>query len=364
VGASWAGRGTPAVNHPSKLEEMTMSRFKIGVWVTREFPKGFTNIIKGDFVNPQSATQGATDLFCYDRNTGVGSFFATVRNGRLDDGTPVPDGPRKVGGNHTYNHRWTHVVYVPFVKITPQPGPFPRPPKKEFFPLFFYYDTKSGAGQVDQLDLRGGMSVKKRHTDLHTGITHIIAGRFGSKANLFCFNPSEAGGTGTFYAVNESGDVKSVSTIVGLLSNRWHSIIKGNFSDGENDDLLFYNKQEGFGEFYQVDDKAGMKPFARHTDWRRTWQHVVSGQFLQNSKFDGLMFYGEQDTFHTEFYSTDGHGRISRIDIDPTNQWRLPWQAILPGEFTPNIGLVGTSRFCNYDSKDGALRYLFIEPVI
>lgn len=75
-----------------------MSQFQLNIWVTRDFPRGFTHVIAGSFADPQSSTQAATDLFCYDRNTGVGAFFATVKNGRLDDGTPVPDGPHKVGG--------------------------------------------------------------------------------------------------------------------------------------------------------------------------------------------------------------------------------------------------------------------------
>ena len=61
-----------------------MSKFELAVWTTQQFPKSWTHIIKGSFADPQSSTQGATDLFCYDRNAGIGAFFATVKNGRLD----------------------------------------------------------------------------------------------------------------------------------------------------------------------------------------------------------------------------------------------------------------------------------------
>jgi hypothetical protein len=86
------------------------------------------------------------------------SFFATVREGKLDNGTPVVDGPRKIGINHTFNNRWTQIVYAPVTKLIPQP--FPKPPKKEFFQLFFFYDASTGVAQVDRLDGRGDMALR------------------------------------------------------------------------------------------------------------------------------------------------------------------------------------------------------------
>ncbi len=64
-----------------------MSKFELDVWVTQQFPTTWTHVISGSFADPQFDTRGATDLLCYDRNSGIGAFFATVKNGRLDDGT-------------------------------------------------------------------------------------------------------------------------------------------------------------------------------------------------------------------------------------------------------------------------------------
>lgn len=313
-----------------------MAKFQLNVWVSRQFPETWTHVIKGSFVDPQLATRGATDLFCYDRNAGIGAFFATVQNGRLDDGTLVVDGPRQIGINHTFDNLWTHIVHLP-----------PN--------LFFFYDATSGVGQFDQIDGRGDMFLKKRHTGLRTTWTQIIAGRFGQADLLFY---DAANGVGEFYSVNSSGDMRLIRSIAGWRHS-WHSIITGNFSSSPNDDLLFYDKGAGVGEFYTVNNDAGITQLRLHDNWRHSWQHVVSGQFLQHATFDGLLFY-EEGSGHTEFYSTDGHGNISQIDINPGNQWRLPWQVILAGEFTPNIGLIGTSRLCSYDSRDGAIRYFFI----
>lgn len=349
-----------------------MSKFQLNVWVTREFSKDFTHVIKGGFVDPQSATRGMYDLFCYDRNTGVGAFFATVRAGKLDDGTVVTDGPKQIGINHTFSNRWTHVVFVPVRLFIDRTWPIPNVDKKA--DLLLFYDAESGVGEFNQIDGKGDMFLLKRYTGWRTSWTHIIAGRFGPTeadtifetdlpfpANLLFYDASN--GVGEFYAVDDLGGMKLRQSFTGWR-NSWHTIITGNFSNSPNDDLLFYDKSSGVGEFYTVDNDAVPRLLATHDTWRTTWQHVVSGQFLQHATFDGLLFYEEGST-HTEFYSTDGHGGIWRIEIYPGNQWHLQWHTILAGVFTPNIelsGLSGTSSLCNYDSRDGVIRYFFLTP--
>jgi hypothetical protein len=324
-----------------------MARFEIDAWVTRPFPKTWTHVIKGSFADPQLDTRGATDLFCYDRNAGIGAFFATVRNGRLDDGTPVQDGPRQVGPNHTFGQRWTHVVNGPFSP------PFPGGVQ------LLFYDAASGVGEFHSTDGQGNLTLKRRHSGWRTSWTLILAGRFGN-ANLLFYDA--AAGTGEFYAVDNTGNIRLIRTINNWRQS-WQSIITGNFSNSPNDDLLFYDRAGSVGEFYRIEGNANMTLFSHHDNWRNTWQQVASGQFLQNSTFDGVLFY-EAGTGFTEAYATDGRGSISQIDVNFGNQWSLPWQVILPGEFTPNIGLTGTSRFCNYDSRDGTIRHLFLKPAV
>ncbi|MGB9180125.1 MAG: hypothetical protein WCB68_12835 [Pyrinomonadaceae bacterium] len=323
-----------------------MSKFELGVWVSRQFPKTWTHVIKGSFADPQFDTRAATDLFCYDRNAGIGAFFATVKNGKLDDGTLVQDGPHQVGANHTFSRRWTHIVNGPFAP------PFPGGVQ------LLFYDATSGVGEFYATDGLGNLTLKKHHSGWRTSWTLILAGHFGT-ANLLFYDATD--GTGAFYSVDSSGNMHLIRTYHGWLTS-WHSIITGNFSSSQNDDLLFYDKSRGIGVFYKIDGDAKTTLFSEHDNWRKTWQHIVSGQFLQNATYDGLLFY-EENSGHTEFYSTDGHGSISQIDVNVGSQWSLPWQVILAGEFTPNIGLIGTSRLCSYDSRDGAIRYFYFELV-
>jgi hypothetical protein len=160
--------------------------------------------------------------------------------------------------------------------------------------------------------------------------------------------------------VDDSANIHLIRSTNGWR-NSWHSIITGHFSSSQYDDLLFYDKGAGSGEFYKTDGNGGMTLFSEHDNWRNTWRQVLSGQFLQNSTYDGLLFY-EESSGYTELYSTNGHGNISQIDVNLGNQWALPWQVILAGEFTPNIGLSGTSRLCSYDARDGTIRYFYLWP--
>lgn len=75
-----------------------MTKYKLNEWVTRPFSRHWTNIVGGNFADPQLASEGANDLLCYDRNAGSGAIFATVKSGYLDDGAPVGNGPVQVGG--------------------------------------------------------------------------------------------------------------------------------------------------------------------------------------------------------------------------------------------------------------------------
>src|SRR5687768_210947 len=134
-------------------KEIIMLKFELGVWVTQEFPCGWTHVIIGAFADLQFDTQMAPDLFCYDENTGIGAFFATNKNGQLSDATAVPNGPHKVGENHIFSRQWTHIVYIPVMTF-----PTPRIDK-----LLLFYDAASGVAEVYETDERGNLILKKQH---------------------------------------------------------------------------------------------------------------------------------------------------------------------------------------------------------
>ncbi len=313
-----------------------MSELEIRTWVTPSIGRNWTHVIGGSFIDPQRSTQGATDLFCYDQNAGYGMLFATVKNGQLNNGVFVPDGAYQIGGTHTFDRRWTHLV-----------GGFFSGGSQLLF-----YDASTGVGEFYTVDEQGHLNLKKHYSGWRTSWTHIISGSFG-KANLLFYDA--ASGAGEFYFVDNSANLHLVRSHG--WSTGWTLIIAGLFSSTAQHDLLFYNKAAGSGEFYKVNDNGDISQYSEHDNWRNTWRHIVPGRFSLNPVADGLLFY-EEGTGHTEIYSTNGKGEISNVDAVLGNEWSLPWQTILSGLFTPNIGLTESS-LCAYDVTDGVLRYLY-----
>lgn len=304
-------------------------------WVTREFPRTWTHIVHGSFTDPQLESQNSSDLFCYDRAAGVGKFFATVKQGRLDNGIPVQDGPHEIGGPHALGQRWTHVARV---------GPL----------QLLFYDASAGVAEIRRTDGKGGLTLQKRYTTWRPSWTQIVHGRFGSAQVLLYdgFN-----GRGEFHSVSATGEMKLIRASDGWRES-WHSIVCGNFSNSSNDDLLFYDKLAGVGQFYKVSGDARITMFNDHPNWRTTWAKIVPGQFLETASYDGLLFY--EDSGYTEAYSTNGGGGISQIETRFGNEWALPWRDLLAGTFIGNLAPISTSDLVGYDQRDGVLRYFHV----
>lgn len=82
-------------------------------------------------------------------------------------------------------------------------------------------------------------------------------------------------------------------------------------------------------EFHVSDGAGGLRQLARRPGLRRTWRHIVPGQF-GGSHFTDLLFY-DATTGDAEFYATSGAGGLSLLRRHPG--LRQTWRAIVPGHF-------------------------------
>jgi hypothetical protein len=174
-----------------------MLKFDIGEWVPQVCPKGSTHALKASFADPEFDAQAATDLFCYNQKSGTGAFFA------IDKKDPGNNDPHRVGENHTFVRRWTHLVYIPifsFISAVPH-----------MYKLLLFYDATSGMAEVYETDGKGNLSLKKQHSGWRTYWTHIIGGQFG-QANLLFYDAAH--GVGAFYALSKSGDIQLIESWV------------------------------------------------------------------------------------------------------------------------------------------------------
>jgi len=172
-----------------------MFKLDIGEWVPQDCPTGSTHALKGAFADPQSEAQAAADLFCYNQTIRTGAFFAM---GKKD---PGENRLHRVGENHTFVRRWTHLVFIPIFSLA---SPEPHIDK-----LLLFYDAISGLAEVYETDGSGNLSLKKQHSGWRTYWTQIIGGQFG-KANLLFYDAVNR--VGAFYALSKSGDMQFIES--------------------------------------------------------------------------------------------------------------------------------------------------------
>src|SRR5258707_794353 len=102
----------------------------------------------------------------------------------------------------------------------------------------------------------------------------------------------------------------------------WTHIVAGQFSQSPYGGLLFYEQSNGYAEFYETDGFGGLNFLQSYTDWRRSWTHILSGAF-HGPERTSLLFYDQEAGF-AAIYDTDGHGNL----IFPPREysgWRPSW---------------------------------------
>jgi hypothetical protein len=122
--------------------------------------------------------------------------------------------------------------------------------------------------------------------------------------------------------------------------------------------VLFYDPGVGQGEFYTTDGHGGISRTRLHAGWRSSWTHIIPGQF-GGSNFTDLLFYDSAGT--GEFYTTDERGRISLLKTH--TGWQSsgrPWTQIIPGQFGGSnftdllfYDSAGTGEFYTTDGHGG-----------
>jgi hypothetical protein len=116
-----------------------MTTYTLQEWAVQPFPNTFTNVAMTiGFPSPELAVAGADGLLCYDRNAAA-SLYATVQQGKLDNGTQVQNGAFQIGGPQTFDHQWSQII----------PGSFGKSGA-----LLLFYDATRGVANSSELPER------------------------------------------------------------------------------------------------------------------------------------------------------------------------------------------------------------------
>ena len=304
-------------------------------WVTRPFPQTFTHIVAGDFVNPQFASQGAMGFVLLRPCSWDRTLLRYRKNGQLDNGVNVIDGPLEFGEIHTFDQRWSLIGHIGGRQL-------------------LFYDASSRVAEVHRVETDGGLTLQQRHVGMLPTWLHMVPGQFGSSQVLLY---DEGAGYGEFHHIDAAGNMSLVASH--HWATGWDLIVRGNFSNSANDDLLFY-RRSGAGEFYRVNDNGGTSLLADHENWRTTWAQIVPGQYVETETYDGLLFYDGGST--TGIATTDGHGGLQDLATLFGAPWASPWQTVIAGTFIGNIAPVATSDLVAYSKEFGLIRYFHVVP--
>ena len=219
-----------------------------------------------------------------------------------------------------------------------------------------FYDAANHTGEFHGTDGKGNLvRVGQPLTDWRSSWTQIVKGHFsvGRYDDLLFYDPSR--GEGEFYRTG-TGDVTRIGVTNTGWPQNWSLIVPGKFSGGPFTDLLFYNALEGLGEFWRTDGDGNISRIGvPNTDWLKTWSLIIPGKF-SSGPFTDLLFY-DRAAGVGAFFRTDGEGNISVIGNN--TDWQKDWAMIIPGNFSGGRSTdllfyappTGLGEFCRIDEN-------------
>ena len=177
------------------------------------------------------------------------------------------------------------------------------------------------------------MELLHSYTDWRRDWTHIVAGKFTDSPYSSLLFYEQSTGVAEFYATDGAGGITLLQHHEGWRQS-WTYIVPGYFSNSKRAGILLYDREAGFGAFYDTDGEGGIVLLREHEGWRTTWIQILAGWFSTplpgTSRTSDLLFY-EQEGGYGEFYRTDGHGRMALLA--KYSDWRTTWTQIVAGEF-------------------------------
>ncbi len=247
----------------------------------------WTQVVAGSF-----GGTGFSGLLLYDQQAGFGAFYDTDGQGNLI----------KLAEYDGWRTTWTHIIAGRFIE------------SESSSLLFYDQSAGFGAIYATNYDATDGalsMTLLAEYDDWRTGWTHILPGEFWPHdpviTDLFFYEGSSR--YGETYASAGDGGITLFGSHPNLPAAT--TIIPGVFGGWGWTNLLFYDAQSGHGTFQDLDGStARWSSIEDHNEWRRTWDIIVPGNFwmadeedrhFADGGFTDLLFY-DRGNGYGEFY--------------------------------------------------------------
>jgi hypothetical protein len=239
---------------------------------------------------------GFTGILLYDQVAGFVAIYDTDGSGNLIKLS-------EYGGMRT---SWTHIVTVSL-------------PNNDTSGVVFY-DQAAGHMEVHASDESGSLTLLTSYDNLRTSWTQIVAGEFSSGAQLFFYEGSSS--HGELYVIDENGNTTLSAQQDGLPAATdvipgnfgWYgtSLLFYDRTSGTGTFVDYNAPGIGDGPTGFVIDGA-----ESYDNWRTSWDIIVPGKFAvldpEDVKFQvgftDLLFYERTDGYG-EFYRHDPYGSI------------------------------------------------------
>ena len=131
-------------------------------------------------------------------------------------------------------------------------------------------------------------------------------------------------GHGELYSTGGQGDITQLKSYDGWRTS-WSHIVPSYATDNSQSEttLLFYDKNSGVAQFYNVDAQGHISQLSNNT-YSTGWTHIIPGSFVAGSADTALLFYNSSSGL-AQFYSTDGQGGITQLS---SSHYRTSWALI------------------------------------
>ncbi len=148
-------------------------------------------------------------------------------------------------------------------------------------------------------------------------------------------------GQGEVYRINNDGRISSMVASYNSWRKSWDIIHP--YKIGNNGYVLFYDRRNGQGEVYRINNDGRISSMvASYNSWRKSWD-IIHPYKIGNNGY--VLFYDRRNG-QGEVYRINNDGKISAM-VASYNAWRKSWDIIYPYK----IGNNGYVLF--YDRRNG-----------
>lgn len=210
---------------------------------------------------------------------------------------------------------WTRIV----------PGDFGGGPGTDLL----FYERSTGSAEIWGTDGSGGIALLQQHAGWRSTWAEIVPGDFGGRDGSDLLLYDRAAGEVELHAIDAASAAISLLGRYTGERRTWSHIVPGDFAGGRRTDLAFYDRASGLLELRTPNGQGGLELVQRHPDVGRGWTHLVPGRFGGGSRTD-LLFY-DRASGRAAFYAVDDGGGVSLLREH--SDWHRAWTHLVAGEF-------------------------------